>query len=740
MKKKLLSLLLCICLCISLVPAVCLNASAGVGFSVYVAGENCGIGTTTLSNGQGTVTVDCISNEITVTLDNCHIGTSKSESYNAENYACGFLFIGDANEQANLTIVLKGYNEILPSFFVRNAMSLVITSVDDGSLTVCGAFRALCGAVLKKTDLTVTGENTNAAAAFYSTGLTIDEPAVKGGGSLDATKFTVKTHCIQGVSTHYLTINGGETNISAKNLGILLMPFDEYYPRLIINGGITNVDGEVAALYLCTAYGDSAAVSFAPGMGDVNGNIIASTESYEGFCKQSWISPDEEYPLGFFDADGNIDFYYDYDLMSNAAKSVCIMSIPYVTAVYDCGEFGLIGDQTVSYQMCGYGEPIGALPVPTNKTFVEGKFNNMYFEGWAIKGHPGEIIDETYVLNGSVTLEAVWAEGQISMPFTDVKQGQWFCDATKYCYGQKLISGTTTTTFSPMMNCSRAMIVSILYRLEGQPEVYASNAFSDVDNSQWYAKSVVWASENGIVAGDGKGHFMPNQNVTREQLALIMMKYADYTAMHRPDCRTELNSFPDNSKVSSWAKDAVSWAVCFGILSGKGQPDGKTLLDPSGTATRAEFASILMRYIQATQNATLFFGDVISVPVPEIWQGNIICHKNTIGDECFMTFYCKKEYEATNGLGGKLFGIVTTKSDDYLEDPTFDTYLCSVMNQDHETEYKVYRQRNTDVQCDQPLTTPRGACFYSMLNARSQIGLSGIKALFSEYKVSYGLG
>lgn len=737
MKKRLISLLICVCLCLTLLPAVCLTAFAGVGFTVRVNGIVCGSGTTTLPNGK--VTVDCIGSNVTITLDDCKVGSSWECYDGANKYNCGLLFLGDQNEPADVNLVLKGSNEIIPSVLILNAASLTVTSVDDGNLTVHTNFTTHCPVLLDKTDLTVTGQQSMMDAAFMCDELTVDRPEVKGGGSLSQTLLTIDTNRYIGLSCTDLTINGGITNISAQNLGLLMMPHGEIAPQLQVNGGITDIRGDVAAVYICGYYGDMSNIKLGDKIGDYNGNVLASTENDVGFCKQSWIAPDEEYPLYFCDADGNNDFWYDHDLMSNAAKNVCLKQIPYAFVTFDCGEYGTVAGDQKWIQGFEYDTRIGVLPIPTNTTFTEGNFNGMYFEGWELKNKPGEIIDETFVLDRNVELQAVWHEGQSGMNFTDVKPSQWFYNAVNYCYGQKLIAGTSATTFGPLVNCSRAMIVTILYRMEGEPVAFASNAFSDVKEGQWYTDAVIWANENGIVSGDGKGHFMPNANVTREQLASIMMRYADYSAMFKEDDCITTAGFPDADKTSSWARDAMSWAFGFGILSGKGQKDGTNLLDPGGVATRAEFAAILLNYMRRTQNATAFYGNVLKAPVPAMWQGNVMCHKTIYDNTCILTFYCKPEYEASKGLGGRLCSIVTTDQKDYLEDPGFETCLCWVRDTDGEELYTVYRQRNTDVQCEQSLDTQRGARFYSMLSAVDDLG-NDLESIDWYYILTYGVG
>lgn len=174
-------------------------------------------------------------------------------------------------------------------------------------------------------------------------------------------------------------------------------------------------------------------------------------------------------------------------------------------------------------------------------------------------------------------------------PFIDVEESHWFYDAVRYCYENELMHGTTPTTFSPQTATSRAMVVSILWRLEGSPHV-SNTSFSDIPASAYYADAVAWASSQKIVSGYSKEYFCPNQPITREELASIFYRYAAYNAW---DTKTTapLDDFTDAHTASAYAEKALQWAFAQGILSGMDD----RLLIPQGEATRAQIASLLMR-------------------------------------------------------------------------------------------------------------------------------------------------
>ena len=173
----------------------------------------------------------------------------------------------------------------------------------------------------------------------------------------------------------------------------------------------------------------------------------------------------------------------------------------------------------------------------------------------------------------------------------DVKQGQWFYDAIKFVDEKGLFEGTSATTFSPNDPMTRAMLVTVLYRLEGEP-AGGSHNFSDVAAGLWYSDAVAWAAGNNVVKGISDTLFDPNSDVTREQIAQILYNYAGSKG-YDTAASSALDSFTDGAAVASWAQDAVKWAVGAGLVEGK---DGGAL-DPAGSATRAEVATMLQRFV-----------------------------------------------------------------------------------------------------------------------------------------------
>lgn len=180
--------------------------------------------------------------------------------------------------------------------------------------------------------------------------------------------------------------------------------------------------------------------------------------------------------------------------------------------------------------------------------------------------------------------------GMTYTPFTDLKAADWFYSAVCFAYEGNLFSGMTATTFSPDTNMNRAMLATVLSRMEGVNGYIPPVGFSDVAENAWFANAVNWAANAGIVTGSG-GAFHPDQDVTREQLCTMLYRYAIYLGLDTT-ASGDLSGFTDRGKVSPYAVDAVTWAVEKGIVTGM----TATTLSPSGTANRAQVATMLQRF------------------------------------------------------------------------------------------------------------------------------------------------
>ena len=200
-------------------------------------------------------------------------------------------------------------------------------------------------------------------------------------------------------------------------------------------------------------------------------------------------------------------------------------------------------------------------------------------------------------LTKDMTVYAGWRvdenPGTGANPFTDVSEKDWFYSDVMFVYENGLMLGTSKTLFSPHGTATRGMMATILWRMEGSPAPKGKNSFTDVEAGKWYADAITWTAENGIFAGYGKDKFGPDDPITREQLAAIFYRYADYKG-YDLTVKGNLDTFKDADKITDYAKTAMQWAVGSGLMKGK----SGNLLDPQGTATRAEIAAMLHRFIE----------------------------------------------------------------------------------------------------------------------------------------------
>lgn len=199
-------------------------------------------------------------------------------------------------------------------------------------------------------------------------------------------------------------------------------------------------------------------------------------------------------------------------------------------------------------------------------------------------------------LTVSTRIEVEFTNGKL--PFTDVRESDWFYEDVAFAYENGLFAGTSDTTFSPNASMTRAMLVTVLYRLEGQPAVNGRSGFSDVQYNGYYEDAVTWAADNGIVNGISASTFSPNANVTREQMAAILYRYAQYKK-YNTAASSSLNSFSDHTSVSGYAVASLQWSVAEKLVNGS---NGKLM--PTGNASRAQVAAILHRFAENVAKTT----------------------------------------------------------------------------------------------------------------------------------------
>ena len=186
-------------------------------------------------------------------------------------------------------------------------------------------------------------------------------------------------------------------------------------------------------------------------------------------------------------------------------------------------------------------------------------------------------------------------EPPVELPYEDVKESDWYCNAVYFNYIEKIMTGLDKTHFGPNQNLARAQFAIILYRMNGEPKVEYKATFPDVEDNVWYTDAILWAADTKVVTGyTDSGMFGPSDKINREQMAVMMYRYADYKGYDTGN-KTDFDKFSDADSVNAYAEEAMKWAVGNGIITGK---DNGTKLDPQGNATRAECATIIMRFME----------------------------------------------------------------------------------------------------------------------------------------------
>jgi hypothetical protein len=226
-------------------------------------------------------------------------------------------------------------------------------------------------------------------------------------------------------------------------------------------------------------------------------------------------------------------------------------------------------------------------------------YENYAIEGWDLSPPGAATVTQAgndfYFsdVTADCTFTVNFAEAHcVSAAFSDVDPALWYHDSIDYAISHKLFNGVSDTAFAPDQTMTRAMLATVLYRLKGSPVVYVTSVFSDVDKNAWYGAAICWAAVTQIVSGVGDGRFAPNDILTREQLATILYRYARKYS-YATSAQGNLSGFSDSHAVSAYAQSAMQWAVGAGLLVGS---DG--MLDPQGGASRAQVATILMRFAQ----------------------------------------------------------------------------------------------------------------------------------------------
>lgn len=246
--------------------------------------------------------------------------------------------------------------------------------------------------------------------------------------------------------------------------------------------------------------------------------------------------------------------------------------------------------------------------------------------------------------------------------FLDVDSSHWAYDAIEYVGSYGLMQGMGGSNFNPAGKTTRAQLVAILYRLEGQPAISGTNTFSDV-TAPWAKAPVEWAASRGIVNGKGGGRFDPNGSISRQEFAAILARYARYKGLEASGSAEALDGFLDAGTVASWALSDLCWAKEAGLITGKSTSDGR-VLNPNGDADRAQTAVILQRFSGVLDTVPppipvdyeINGQTVFTLSIPGNWRNDFVMKGN--GEEIpWISFYDKRNHEGPEAMGGRLFGI-----------------------------------------------------------------------------------
>ena len=404
---------------------------------------------------------------------------------------------------------------------------------------------------------------------------------------------------LSGASEINLTNN---TNSDGKDINNVYLPKGDVSAsqNSSVNGNIVNgepdpgdyrveykVKGEV--YYSVTVTAENGKVSY----------TAPKNPSRSGYTFEGWdyngvkVDVATDNKASFKPVDGKNVYIFDAEFSKNSSTPAVTEYSVTVKKTYN-------GSVTVSPKKAEDGDKV-TITVDPDKGYVVDKVLVTDKDGDKVKVTKKSETKYTFTMPDSkVTVKVTFVkegaeepEQPSEMPFVDVVKDAWYYPAVEYVYNNELMNGTNGgLTFEPNVNLNRAMMAAVLYNMEGGPACDKSGLFSDVADGMWYTDAVNWAASNNIVSGMPDGTYAPNQALTREQMASILYRYAEYKGI-KTDARADLGKFTDGNTTSAWATDVVQWAVAEKLINGVG-----TELQPKGTASRAQVATVLMNYCE----------------------------------------------------------------------------------------------------------------------------------------------
>ncbi len=327
--------------------------------------------------------------------------------------------------------------------------------------------------------------------------------------------------------------------------------------------------------------------------------IELPTATFEGFTLEGWSDRVSVYPANAsykVDKDITLTAVWKKNGQSGSSDGITVRILDPDSGITAAGERDSNGIVTVSATNDS-GEPVSVVPGGMILTIEDAGIGNVAAIISPSSGKVLDIVEKSYIENGTAYMlldgPATVRIIDNAKRFADVSVGQWFNSAVVFASSHELFQGVSATEFAPGKEMTRGMLVTVLWRLEGKP-AGTGTRFNDVPDGLYYSEAVRWAAGVGVVNGYGDGSFLPDENITREQLAAVFYRYMNYLG-YDTSARAGINMFSDGAKVSGWAVESMRWSVAEGIVTGRA--DGT--IDPQGNATRAEVATLVMRIVKA---------------------------------------------------------------------------------------------------------------------------------------------
>ena len=537
---------------------------------------------------------------VNLNTDDCSNITIKDLTLQGADNSSALLKVGDRANCSNLTIENVAFKDGTYGIYLGNdnesnfAANLQVKNCAFSGMSYAGIYA-------QRGDITVTGstfediystDNTAAGILFdtdYFAGnsydLTITDSSFKNITGTDASNKATGGVSITGTGTvdsFILTNNRFEGNTYDLHIG-KVNGTPTFNATTIYGNGDINIyiPGENAKIYEATFMNGDTFVDLR--VSDSNGKVVMpAAPSRAGYSFRGWYDGHNLYAAG-----QSVQITKDTTFVAQWSDNT-----PYYTITVKDAENGTV---TCYAKSAAKGADV-TLTVKADVGYQLDKLTVTDASGNVIDVEKVNNTTYTFVMPGSkVTVEAVFAPTTVEpsdLPFTDVSTSDWFYGAVKFVYENGLMDGVGNNLFAPNATLNRAMAVTILYRLEGSPAVTTDAGFNDVAAGTWYTDAVNWAAANNIVNGVEGNNFDPTGTLTREQMATVLYRYAQYKGAD-VSASGDLSGFVDSANVSSWAADAVKWAVGSGLVNGV---EGNALA-PQGTSTRAQAATVLMRFV-----------------------------------------------------------------------------------------------------------------------------------------------